>query len=106
MASTFSIDLAGKTAKPYGPGMKVVAGQMDLAHISGLETVNAYDVGLKKLYYLSVSSGTTSGKVVQASILTPGSMDNAATVTVYDLLGTVLATDGTIVDASFLAVGE
>ena len=106
MASTFSVDLAGKTEKPYGSGMKVVAGQMDLAFTSGIESVSAANVGLKRMYYLHVSPGTTSGVIAQTNIQVPGSMDNAATVTV-SIDGTFpTATDGTLTDVSFLAIGE
>ena len=106
MASTFTVSLAGKTAKPYGAGMRVVAGQMDLAFTAGIETVNAKDVDLQKLYYLHVSNGTTSGVIAQTNIEVPGSMANAATVTV-SIDGTFpTAADGTLNDVSFLAIGE
>ena len=105
MASTFAVNLAGKTAKPYGAGMRVVAGQMDLAFAGGVESVAAKDVGLKRLYYLHVSPGTTTDRYIQTNIGAPGTMDNLATVTVF-AAGSQTALDGTLEDVSFLAIGE
>ena len=106
MASTITVSLAGKTAKPHGMGMKVVAGQMDLAFANGIESVAAAELDLKKIYYLHVSNGTTTGVIVQTNVELPGSVDNAATVTV-SIDGTFpTAAEGTLNDVSFLAIGE
>ena len=105
MASTFTVSLAGKTAKPQGMGMKIVTGKMDIAFANGLESVEAADLDLKRLHYLSVSSGTITDMSINADVKSPGDLDNAATISVF-ISGSLTATEATLVDVSFLAIGE
>ena len=107
MANVLSAKLAGKTGKPHGIGMKIVAGKIDLPFKAGIQSISAAELGLKSLTYLSVSPGTLTDRVIQTNVELPGSMDNAATVAVYDIGATVvITTNGTLEDTSYLAIGE
>ena len=107
--TTFSVDLAGKTAKPYGVGMRVVAGEAKLKPTT--EAIHAKDLNLKSIYGIQLNDAGTygAGTVVAAFpvINTPGSYDNYASVVAVTLAGTCLpaAPVGTFT-LQFMAIGE
>ena len=109
--TTFRTDLAGKTGKPYGVGMKVVAGEVQLKPLA--EAIHAKDMGLKSIHALSLNAdwgGTYNyaGSMIlaQAAISAPGSVDNYASVSVWQQKkADQTAKTGTFT-LQFLAVGE
>ena len=108
--TTFSVDLAGKTAKPYGVGMKVVAGSVEIEPL--IEAIHAKDLGLKSIHAISLSANdgtyTYAGTmaIAQAAINAPGSFDNFASVSVRLQRSADQAARTGTVTLQFMAVGE
>ncbi|MBW2560556.1 MAG: hypothetical protein JRE40_06830 [Deltaproteobacteria bacterium] len=102
--ATYTIDLKGKTVPPHGVGARVVQGRMTIAPAS--EAVHSSDVELRTIQALMVQSPAI-GTAVFVSVSAPGSYDNYASLTAYNL-----ATAGAPVAAAgshtltFVAVGE
>ena len=108
--TTFSVDLAGKTAKPYGAGMRVVAGEVKIKPLT--EAIHAKDLDLKSIHtiQLNANNGTFSFAgtmlVAHAVVNEPGSYDNYASVSAYlQKAGDQAAKSGTFT-LQFMALGE
>jgi len=109
--STFSVDLAGKTAKPYGVGMRTIAGEVKLK--PSIEAIHAKDLDLKSIHAIQLSpnyGGTLchagSMLVAQAGISEPGSFDNYASVSVYQQKAASIAVKTGTFTLQFMAFGE
>jgi len=109
--TTFSVDLAGKTAKPYGMGMRVVAGEVKIKPL--LEAIHAKDLELKSIHALQVNAnfgGTLchagSMLVAQAAVSEPGSFDNYASVAAYQQKAASQAAASGTFTLQFMALGE
>ena len=78
--TTFAVGLEGKTEKPYGPGAKIVEGT-----ITGGQTVNAKDIGLKTIHTLYAHSGKGTQIAVHVGTFTAGDIaaENYATMRSY-----------------------
>lgn len=106
MAKAFTIELEGKTPKPFGVGPKLVMGVATFNHAT--EAIHASDINLKNikaLFFMEEFAG--SHPIV--TLDSPGSYQNYASVVCRDLVGTTAA--GTVVAAGdltsrFLAIGE
>ena len=106
--TTFSVNLAGKTAKPYGVGMRVVAGGAILKPTA--EAIHAGDIDLKSIHAIQLSDvGTYGAGTVAAAfpvIDTPGSYDNYASVVIVTLHGSAHAAPTGTFTLQFMAIGE
>jgi len=108
--TTFSVDLAGKTAKPYGAGMRVVAGEVKLK--PSTEAIHAKDLDLKSIHAINLNANfgslchAGSMLVAQAGINEPGSFDNYASVSVYQQTAAALAAKSGTFTLQFMALGE
>ena len=108
--TTFSVNLAGKTAKPYGIGMRVVAGEVKIKPLT--EAIHAKDIGLKSIHAIQLNANdgtyTYAGTMIvaQAAVNAPGSYDNFASVSVrQQKAGTASTKTGTFT-LQFMALGE
>ena len=106
--TTFSVNLAGKTAKPYGVGMRVVAGGAILKPTA--EAIHAGDIDLKSIHAIQLSDVGTYGAgtalAAFAVIDTPGSYDNYASVVAAQIHGTYQVVPAGTLTLQFMAIGE
>jgi len=111
--TTFSVDLAGKTSKPYGVGMRVVAGEVQIKPTA--EAIHAASLDMKTIHTIQLNSnfgGTFnyagSLVVAHAAVSEPGSYDNYASVVAYQFregAGSIGTRTGTYT-LQFSAIGE
>jgi len=102
--ATYTIELRGKTELPHGVGPRVIQGRMTIAPAS--EAVHSGDVELRTIQALVVQSPSI-GTAVFATVSAPGSYDNYASLTAYNLATTgapVVRTGSATL--TFVAVGE
>lgn len=107
MAKAITISSANKLLPgPMGLGAKVIQGHLSLGPAS--EAVHHSDVKLNTIKALYVEQNAI-GSFVTVSVTTPGSFDNYASLTAYNLDGTggylAVRTAGTL-NARFVAFGE
>jgi len=108
--TTFSVDLAGKTAKPYGVGMRVVAGEVKIKPLA--EAIHAKDLGLKSIHAIQLNANdgtyTYAGTMIiaQAAVNAPGSFDNFASVSVRQQKKAGQSAKTGTFTLQFMAVGE
>lgn len=105
MAKLFTIELEGKTPKPFGVGPKIVMGIATFGPDS--EAIHAEDVNLKNIKAIFFMQDNMAS-VTETTLDSPGSYANYASLVCYDMAGTGRFTTlsaGTIT-TRFLAVGE
>jgi len=97
MTTTFTVGLKGKAEKAYGPGMKIVEGEITGGSGQGTFVVNAKDVGLSRIY--SAFANGPVNRTYSCHVGSAGELDNYVQV----------ATDGSAVAVGtfrMLAIGE
>lgn len=104
MAKSFTVALKGKTVKAYGIGMRVVEGEVTIDFVR--EAIHAKDIDLKTIHSLFMSDYGI-GTALFVNVGTPGTYDNWASVTAYNIATAVapVAVSGTHT-VRFMAIGE
>jgi hypothetical protein len=107
MAKSFNIESINRLPPgPHGLGAKVVEGYMTLGPCK--EAVHHSDLGLNTIKALFVENNDINSHTI-VNVSAPGTYDNYASLTVYNLMGTggypAVRTAGTL-GARFLAIGE
>lgn len=108
--TTFSVDLAGKTGKPSGVGMRVVAGEVQIKPAA--EAIHAASLDLKTIHTIQLNANfgslchAGSMLVAQAAVSEPGSFDNYASVSVYQQTAAAIAVKSGTFTLQFMAIGE